>query len=165
MGALISMSYAVSDREQPDLYVLSAPALDADVPVVLKLAAKTLAFVRPKTMLPNSIKGEQLSRDPSVGTRYFDDPLVINKGTARMGASMLAHMGIVRERLHKLSTPAIVIHGADDELIPPHASAPLAAIPGVERKLFAGLRHEVHNEPEQDEVLGFVVAWLDDQLT
>jgi alpha-beta hydrolase superfamily lysophospholipase len=35
----------------------------------------------------------------------------------------------------------------------------------VERKLFPGLRHETHNEPEQAEVLGFVVAWLDDQLT
>ena len=43
-------------------------------------------------------------------------------------------------------------------------SAPLAALSNVERKLFAGLRHEIHNEPEQDEVLGFVVSWLDAQL-
>lgn len=164
MGALIATSYAVSDRDQPDLYVLSAPALDADAPAILKLAARALAVIRPKTNLPNSIKGEQLSRDPSVGEKYFADPLVIQKATARMGAALLAQMGIVREELDKLSTPAIVIHGADDELVPPHASAPLAAIPGVERKLFPGLRHETHNEPEQAEVLGFVVAWLDDQL-
>ena len=48
--------------------------------------------------------------------------------------------------------------------MPPHASAPLAALDNVERKVFAGLRHETHNEPEQEEVLAFVAKWLDGQL-
>lgn len=164
MGGLISTSYAVSSRPQPSLYVLSAPALAADVPAPLKLASTVLARVRPGMRLPNSIKGEQLSRDPAVGERYFADPLVLTKGTARFGAAMLGQMAAVNNTLEDLSTPALVVHGADDELVPPYASAPLAAIPGVERKLFPGLRHEIHNEPEQDDVLGFIVDWLDDQL-
>jgi len=165
MGGLIATSYAVSDRPQPALYVLSAPALAADVPAPLRMASKVLARIRPGMRLPNSIKGEQLSRDPAVGERYFADPLVVTKGTARFGTVLLGQIARITDQLDAFATPALVIHGADDELVPPHASAPLAAIPGVERKLFPGLRHEVHNEPEQDEVLGFVVAWLDDQLT
>ena len=114
--------------------------------------------------MANSIKGEQLSRDPAVGEKYFADPLVETKATARFGAIFLSQMAAIRDDYDRLTRPTLVIHGADDELVPPHASAPLAALENVERKLFAGLRHEIHNEPEQDEVLGFVVSWLDSQL-
>ncbi len=164
MGGLISTSYAVSGRPQPDLYVLSAPGLDADFPAPLIMAAKTLGGLLPTVRLPNSVKGSQLSRDPAVGEAYFADPLVETKATARFGASGLRQMDVVSDRLDALKTPALVVHGADDEFVPPRASAPLAGVPGVERKLFPGLRHEIHNEPEQGEVLGFVADWIDAQL-
>jgi alpha-beta hydrolase superfamily lysophospholipase len=164
MGGLIATSYAVSTRPQPSLYVLSAPALDADIPAALKATAKVLARLRPGMRLPNSIKAEQLSRDPSVGEKYFADPLVMTKGTARFGAALMAQMATISGDLGRVSVPTLVFHGAEDELVPPHASAPLAAVAGVERKLFPGLRHETHNEPEQAEVLGFVTNWLDAQL-
>ncbi|MEA2001287.1 MAG: alpha/beta hydrolase [Actinomycetota bacterium] len=164
MGGLIATSYAVSDRPQPSLYVLSAPALDADVPAALKTTAKVLARLRPGMRLPNSIKAEQLSRDPSVGEKYFADPLVMTKGTARFGSALMGQMATIGDELGRLSVPTLVFHGAEDELVPPHASAPLAAVEGVERKLFPGLRHETHNEPEQAEVLGFMAQWLEGQL-
>lgn len=164
MGGLIATSYAIGSRPQPSLYVLSAPALDADLPTPLKIVSKVLSRIRPAMRLPNSIKGSQLSRDPSVGEKYFADPLVTTKGTARFGAALLGQMAHIADELGRLSTPTLVIHGADDELVPPHASAPLAAVVGVERKLFPGLRHETHNEPEQTEVLGFVAGWIEAQL-
>lgn len=164
MGGLIATSYAVSDNRQPSLYVLSAPALDAEVPAPLKLASKVLARVRPGIRLPNSIKGSQLSRDPAVGEQYFADPLVETKITARFAVAMMAQLNRIGAMLDRIAVPALVIHGAEDELVPPRASAPLAGIPGVERKLFPGLRHETHNEPEQDDVLGFVKGWIESQL-
>ena len=164
MGGLIAASYGMSNRPQPLAYVLSAPALSAQVPAFLKLASKVVSRIKPTMRMANSIKGEQLSRDPSVGEKYFADPLVETKTTARFGAVFLAHMESIREDYDRLSRPTLVIHGADDELVPPHASAPLASLANVERKLFAGLRHEIHNEPEQNDVLGFVVTWLESQL-
>jgi acylglycerol lipase len=144
--------------------VLSAPALDADVPMPLILAANLMGRYLPKVRLPNSLTGEQLSKDPAVGEAYFADPLVETKATTRFGARFLEQMKSVRQQLDAFQTPALVVHGADDELVPPRASAPLAAVPGVERKLFPGLRHEIHNEPEQDEVLDFIADWMDNQL-
>ena len=164
MGALIATSYGASQRPQPDLYVLSAPALDAEVPMALRLAVRAMNRIRPGTYLPNSIKAEQISRDPSVGEKYFADPLVQTKATARFGAIFLAQLDSIKGQINRLTTPTLVIHGADDELVPPHAAAPLAALPDVERKLFPGLRHETHNEPEKDAVLGFVATWLKSQL-
>ena len=66
--------------------------------------------------------------------------------------------------IESINTPTLVIHGADDSLVPPSASAPLASVDGVERKVYPGLRHEVHNEPEQAQVLAEVAAWLDSAL-
>ncbi len=149
MGGLIALSYGVSARRQPDLFVLSAPALSAQVPLVLRWGVKILTRVKPGLRVANSIKGEQLSRDPAVGAKYFADPLVETKGTARFGTTLFAQMDSVRGEYAKLTKPTLVIHGADDTLVPPQASAPLAALDNVERKLFAGLRHETHNEPEQ----------------
>ena len=164
MGGLISTLYAESDRPQADMYVLSAPAIDAEVPALLRAATSVLGRLTPRLALPNSINGEQLSRDPLVGERYFADPLIETKVTTSFGLAMLAAMPAARSRLAVLEKPILVIHGADDPLVPPQASAPLAAVPSVERKLFPGLRHEIHNEPEHDEVLGFVADWLDAQL-
>ena len=164
MGGLVAASYGASSRPQPELYVLSAPALAAEVPGPLRLAAKVVSRIRPGTYFPSSIKGEQLSRDPSVGVKYFADPLVETKTTAKFGAVFLGQMDAIEDKLGRLTTPTLVIHGAEDELVPPYASAPLAALPNVERKLFPGLRHETHNEPEQADVLGFVASWLKDQL-
>ncbi len=164
MGGLISASYGMGNRVQPDLYVLSAPALAAEVPTALRIASKVVSRIRPGMRFANSIKGEQLSKDPAVGVKYFADPLVETKTTARFGAILFAHMDAIRDRYDRLARPTLVIHGADDELVPPHASAPLAALDNVDRKLFAGLRHEIHNEPEQDEVLGYVATWLDERL-
>lgn len=164
MGGLITATYAVGAHPQPTLYVLSAPALDADLPAPLKLASKVLSKVRPGMRLPNSIKGSQLSRDPAVGEKYFADPLVEIKATARFSAIALAQLAKTRSAIDAISVPTLVIHGADDELVPPHASAPLAGVPGVERKLFPGLRHETHNEPEQKDVLAFVAGWIEAQL-
>jgi acylglycerol lipase len=165
MGGLIAVSYAISDRPQPDLYVLSAPGLEADFPAWLRITAKVLGKVLPGMKLPNSIKGEQLSRDPAVGERYFADPLVITKTTARFGAKGLGQQEAVAGELGNIAVPTLVVHGAEDPLVPPRASAVLAGLPGVERKLFPGLRHEIHNEPEQDDVLGFIVKWIEDQLS
>ncbi|MFQ5554085.1 MAG: alpha/beta hydrolase [Acidimicrobiia bacterium] len=164
MGGLVAAVHAESSMPQPDAYVLSAPALDAKVPAVLRGAAQVFGKLAPKLRMKSSIKGEQLSRDESVGVAYFADPLVNIAPTARFGWAMLSSMPDARRDVEHITTPSLAIHGTEDTLVPPSASAILAGVPCVERKLFPGLRHELHNEPEQDEVLEFVVRWINHRL-
>ena len=44
--------------------------------------------------------------------------------------------------------------------MPVGASEVLASAPGVERRTFPGLRHELHNEPEGAEIIDDIIAWL-----
>ena len=164
LGGLISFSYAVSDRPPPDLLVLSAPALAANVPVVKKVLARILSRLLPKLALPNDISGDQLSSDPAVGEAYFADPLVYTKTTARLGAELFAAMDQAGGAHGALTVPTFVIHGTADTVVPPTASAPLAELPTVQRRLFPGFRHESFNEVDRDDAIGAVVEWLRAQV-
>ena len=164
LGGLISTFYLSEDRPHPNAAVLSAAALNADVPGALRAAAQVLGRVTPKVALANPIDGDQLSRDESVGEAYFADPLVYPKATTRLGLEMFNAQDRIGSMIESINTPTLVIHSADDSLVPPSASAPLASVDGVERKVYPGLRHEMHNEPEQAQVLAEVFAWLDSAL-
>ncbi|MEN8234005.1 MAG: lysophospholipase [Actinomycetota bacterium] len=164
LGGLISTHYLAEDRPHPDAAVLSAPALDAVLPTPLRVAARVLSKIAPKLALDNSISGDQLSRDEAVGEAYFADPLVLTKATPRLAVETFGAQERSGEAIVNIETPTFVIHGADDPLVPPAGSAPLAAVPGIERKVYPGLRHEMHNEPEQAQLFGEVAAWLDSRL-
>ncbi len=164
MGGLIATAYAESAHQQPELYVLSAPALDVNSPGALKAAAPFIGRALPKLRLKGPVTADKLSRDPKVGEAYMADPMVHLDGTTRWGAEFLAAGVRCRTDVGSIRVPVLVIHGGEDTLIPPAASAPLAAGDTVERRVFPGLRHEVHNEPEAKEVLEFVAGWLEGRL-
>ena len=160
MGALIALNYACSDRPAPDLLVLSAPPLAARVPAWQRALVPVLGRVAPNMVLANPIAGEQLSRDPAVGVAYFADPLVQPRSTARLGAQFMSAMRLAGKELDRLKVPTLVIHGGADTLVPTSVSEPLGRLPGVERRVLPGLRHETLNEPEGPEVVAGIVDWL-----
>ena len=166
LGGFISAYYLGEDRPHPNAAILSAPPIAPEVPTVLGMAVQVLGRVAPRIAFPNPFEGDQLSRDESVGDAYFADPLVHTKTTAGMAfQTFYVAQSRCLEVIQSISTPTLVIHGADDTLNLPSASAPLAAVDSVERKVYPGLRHEMHNEPEQAQVLAEVAAWLDAALS
>jgi len=163
MGGALALGYLLSDRPQPDLAVLSAPALDggagwqrALAPIAAKLA--------PLVALPNNVNGSHLSRDPAVAEAYFADPLVITRSTNRLGAQLFQEMDRLKEDAGDLKTTTLVIHGGDDRLVPTSCTEPLEELPNVDRKVYEGLRHETLNEPEGPEVVADIIAWIDSKL-
>ena len=156
----MTLGYVLTERPKPDLLVVTAPAIDATVPAVKRLAARALSRVLPRLEIPNGFDGSVLSRDETVGERYLADPLNHHGTTARLAGEALAEQARVRASLADLAVPTLVLHGTDDGLVPPAASEPLAGLPNVTRKTYPGLRHELHNEPEWASVMDDVVAWL-----
>lgn len=161
LGGMLVLGYVLADRSaQPDALVLSAPALEADIPVWKQALAGFLGRVTPTVMIPNGLRDHDLSRDPRVTEDYRSDPLNVHASTARFGAEGLREQRRVRASLDRLSIPSLVIHGGEDTLVPTRASAALGGRPGVTRKVYDGYRHELHNEPDHERVLDDVVGWL-----
>lgn len=159
MGGLITLDYALSERPQPDLLILSAPAVGGGK-AWQRSIAPVVGRMFPTLSFPNAIKGDQLSRDPAVGEAYFADPQVLTRTTARLGASVFSAQERATRVLERLSIPTLVIHGGVDTVVPTDSSVLLASRPGVERRVFPNLRHETFNEPEGPEVISEVVEWI-----
>ncbi len=163
LGGAIALGYMLSDRPVPDLAVLSAPAL-AGADGWQKKVVPLLGRVLPKLALPNPVQGEHLSRDPEVARAYFADPLVTAKATLGFGSEALAEIERLNRELDQLDTPCLVIHGGDDKLIPTWCTETLGEVGCVDRKVYAGLRHETMNEPEGPEVVADIASWIESSL-
>jgi len=164
LGGLISATYLVSDYPQPDLAVLSAPALSAKIPLWQRVAVPVLSRVVPKLHVKSDFDGSVLSRDLDVQERYDNDPLRVDGSTAALGRQILDAMKATSPAIAKITLPTYVLHGEADTLVPPSASEPIGELPNVTRKLWADLRHECMNEPEWPEVVAGITDWLDAQL-
>lgn len=165
LGGLVVATYLVSEHRQPDLAVLSAPALEAQIPAWQRTLAPVLGRVLPRVRLPADFDGSVLSRDEEVQRAYDDDPLRVGGSTAALGRSVLAAMKSTADALDRITVPLYVLHGAEDELVPPTASEAVGALPDATRRVWPDLLHECLNEPERHEVLAEIMTWLDDQLS
>jgi alpha-beta hydrolase superfamily lysophospholipase len=163
MGGNLALGYALTGRPAPDLLVLTAPALGGGA-AWQRAVAGVARKLAPTAAIANSFKGEQLSRDPAVGEAYLSDPLVFRKSTTRLGAALFEAMDEVNESLSDLSIPTLVLHGGADPIVPAQSTAALGELPGVERRLYPGLRHEILNEPEGPELVEEIVSWIDARI-
>ena len=159
MGGNLVLGYALSSRPKPDLVVASAPALGGGA-AWQRILAGMFSKLAPRLAVPNQLRGEQLSRDPRVAEAYFADPLVYTKSTTRLGAALFEAMDDVKENVHLLRIPTLVLHGGDDSIVPPESTEILEAVPVVERRVYPGLRHEILNEPEGPEIVEEIVEWI-----
>jgi alpha-beta hydrolase superfamily lysophospholipase len=106
-----------------------------------------------------------LSRDPAVWKAFETDPLTYKDNMrVRLGTEINRTAGIVRAGLSSLILPVLIMHGAADPFVNPSGSQLAYERIGASDKtlkLYPGLRHEIHNEPEKPQVLGDVCDWLD----
>lgn len=164
LGGLIAATAVVRGRAEPDLLILSAPALDAQVPGWQRVLAATTGRFLPTFTIKNDFDGSRLSRDDAVGAAYRDDPLRTRVSSARLGSSVFAAMASTSSALDRITVPTYVLHGTADRLVPVDATEGFERLPGATRVLHDGLRHECLNEPEQAEVIAGILGWLDQQL-
>lgn len=166
MGGLIVLGYVLATipRPLPDLMVLSSPGLDSTIAGWKQGVAPILGRIAPRLRIPNGFSSGSLSRDPEVDARLAGDPLALRSSTARLGAAGFAEQTRIRRLLASgapLPVPTYVVHGSDDPIVPVGASEPMAnGRPNVTRRVYPGLRHETHNEPEGAAVVDDTIAWI-----
>ena len=165
MGGGIVFAYGVERPDNYDLMVLSGPAVAAQdqVSAPVRLAAKVFGLIVPGLTV-QELDVDAISRDPAVVADYNDDPLVYHgKIPAGIGRALLQVGETMPRRAPALTAPLLVVHGADDRLVPVAGSRRLVECVGstdVTLTIYPGLYHEIFNEPEREQVMDDVVSWI-----
>ncbi len=169
MGGAVALATALAHPGLVQALALSAPAVGADpaVPRLRLALARVLSAVAPSTGVLR-LPSDALSRDPRVGADYDRDPLVFRGAVpARSLVELLAAMTRLHAGAPGLRMPVLVQHGTDDRLVPLRFTEPVyARLGSADRTIrrYAGLYHEIFNEPERGEVFADLEGWLERQL-
>ena len=170
MGGLLATYYEMTHHPELAGIILSGPLLTVadDVSPLLIGISKIMSRIAPK-LATTKLDGADISRDPKEVEKYDNDPLNYRGGIrARVGAEMLKGIQHVESNLAEFKNPFLVMHGTADKLTDPKGSQALyenASSADKTIKLWDGLFHEIHNEPEKEEVIAEALAWMDARVS
>jgi alpha-beta hydrolase superfamily lysophospholipase len=165
MGGNIVLQYGLTRGGLVRGVIATGPwlRLRFPTPPLQQWMARMMPYILPGLTVASGLKVDGLSRDPAVVRAYVQDPLVHDRVSAMLGSSMLKAGKDALARASDFRLPVLLMHGADDPLTDPAATEAFyqaAASPDKTFRLWTGLRHEIHNEPEQADVLKVMVDWL-----
>lgn len=167
MGGLLSAALLARRRPDVDALVLSGPALclRPEVGRARVTLIRALASIAPRWSFDAGIDASALSQDEAVVRRYESDPLVFRRISVALAAAVLDAQNVVAELRGSLGVPLLVVHGGDDRICSPEASRALVTRVGAAAarlRVYPKLRHELFQEPEQEDVFAHVLQWMDE---
>ena len=145
--------------------ILSAPmvAVGSSIPPLLIKASKILGALAPNLPVLK-LDHSTVSRDPQVVEKYDTDPLNYRgKLQARTGAEINRFLQYIQANMHRITLPLLIMQGSEDRLVDPSGSRLLyekAASQDKTLKIYEGLYHEILNEPEKEQVMDDMIAWI-----
>ncbi|MFP3389582.1 alpha/beta hydrolase [Brevibacillus sp. SIMBA_040] len=166
LGGLIATRFVQIFERRPELagLILTSPCMQLRlvVPEWKAQVARWLDRVWPTLAIPNGITPEMVSRDHMVQAAYKSDPLNYPKVSVRWFQELERAMAHAWEERGRLDIPALILQAGDDTIIDADAVERFAVEMGshVTFQRFPGLRHEILNEPERDQVLHQIGAWM-----
>ncbi|MBV6397478.1 MAG: Monoacylglycerol lipase [Anaerolineales bacterium] len=168
MGGNLVINYALRRKADLGGVIATGPFLKlAFQPPAVKVAlGRMMNNIAPGFTQTSGLETAALSRDSNVVQAYINDPLVHNKISARLFVSLFDSGQYAFDHPSEFPLPMLLMHGSADRLTSAAASRQFgAAAPAfVTMRLWDGFFHEIHNEPEKDEVLKAMIAWLDGQV-
>jgi len=167
LGGNIVLNHATGSDEKVDGLIVSSPWLRLVNPPSRALVsiAKLLKAIAPGVTLSNALNADDISRDKTEADKYREDQLVHDRisvglfiSAEETGLSALKNAG-------KISCPFLLMHGTGDRITSCEASRELADNAGKQTtlKLWEDGYHELHHEPNRDEVFQFIADWMRQQ--
>lgn len=165
MGGLITSFHLLDHQADFQGAIISAPAVmvPPNITPVTVILGNILSKLAPK-MGMIGLDTNYLSHDRAVVDAYNADPLVFHgKTPARLAAEMLRGMMRVTAEGKKINLSVFILQGTEDKLVDPAGVQMLHDLVSSQDKtlkLYPGLYHEVHNEPQRDVMFKHLEDWL-----
>ncbi|KAL8488048.1 hypothetical protein ACS0TY_023900 [Phlomoides rotata] len=153
-------------REHVAGIVLTSPAVGVQPShPIFAVLAPVFSWLLPRFQFSAANKrGIAVSRDPEALVAKYSDPLVFTGSIrVRTGYEILQITTYLQQNLSRLTVPFLVLHGTDDSVTDPEASQKLyneASSTDKTIVLHQGLLHDLLFEPEKEEIMESIIAWL-----
>jgi len=168
LGGALVLAYLLKHRPNLRGAIVTSPGLGAGEPVhpALLALARVLAKLWPTMPVPYALDRNNLSRIPEVVQKYNRDPLVHDKISARLSIDIIEGGKQILSSTAQLPVPVLLMQGSADHVVSPPLTRALAARAGSDITYveWPNLFHEIHNEPEQKEVLDTMTRWMQDRI-
>ncbi len=167
MGGNLVLYYAMKRMPTCLLGIIStSPALGTAKPVPgwKILLARVMKGISPTMPMDNGMDLAGLSRNPNIIATYKSDPMVHPLISARLGWDLLqSGPWLVEHAAEFPPIPLLIMQGSADRIVDPAATKKFVKnVKGdITFQLWAGDYHELHNEPNRDEVFKVLLHWLD----
>lgn len=168
LGGTLAIKYALSHSGEFKGVILSAPMLKPafEPPKWKVLLGRYLQLIWPRLSLSNEVDINALTRDKALLDSYKNDPLSHDRISAKFGTQLLEQGEQLLEEASVVDFPILMMHGNADELTCHKASTIFAECAGQQctLKIWEDFYHELHHEPEKEDVFNYCIDWMKRKL-
>lgn len=169
MGAINAIRYLIRYPRTVDGLLLQCPGVShrTEIGIGLLTAARFLSILNVKRYFELNPEYSDTSRNPDTIERHKKDPLRFEKVTARFSSEVLSASKDAFHSASKILLPILVQQAGDDKAVDVEKNKEFfdnLASADKTWKLYDGLYHEIHEEPERESVLTDLYEWLNKRL-
>ena len=165
MGGHLGLMYVIERTPKINGLIAGSPSITLTYPpsALLVSFAKLVAPFWPSLLQDNKLKLNYITRDKAAYEDYLNDPLIHGKVSLRVALNMLRTAKKLQDYSGPFPVPLYLMHGTDDGITNPMGSTEFhKRIEGdVTFKLWEDAYHELHQEPEKEEILSHIVTWME----
>lgn len=148
--------------------IISSPwlSLAFEPPAFQIKLARIISGILPSLTQPNGLDVKHLTNDAAVNQAYQDDPLIHDKISTKLFTEAYREGLWTLENTHKNKIPLLIYHGTEDRITSPEASKQFAEKIGEQATYhqWKGIKHEPHNDIDQEEVLKMISNWVSERI-
>lgn len=164
LGGNVAINYVISETQTADALIVTSPWLKLAHPPGKSLITliNILNKFLPGLTVSNQLDSKDLSRNGGVAAKYREDPLVHDKISAGLLKTAYEAGLHALRNVYKINCPFLIMHGSADNITSCKASENyvMNTSDRTHLKIWEGAYHELHNEPETEEVFNYIINWI-----
>lgn len=169
MGGNMVLFYTLKKKPEIQGVICTSPGLGTGTPVppAKLMLAKILKTLMPSMTMDNGLDVNNLSRNPQVVKAYQEDPLVHPMVSTKLAMDMFSNGDWIIENADKFDLPLLLLQGEKDHIVNLEKTklfASKVSSSKINFNIFPELYHELHNEFEQEQVLQYILNWINKQV-